>query len=437
MTHFIACRKTNDVIYTANLFFIEIIRLHGVSKTILSDQDVKFLSHFWRTLWKKLETTLKYSTTAHPQTDGQTEVTNRTLRNLIRCLSGTKLKQGDLALAQVKFTFNNMKNRSTGKCPFEVVYHKQPRLTFDLASLPTTMDTNTEVEKMIEKIENLHKEVHDHLMETTESYKRIADKKRRQATFSEGDLVIIHLQKNRFLAGTYNKLKDKQLGPFRPLEKFEDNAFKIELPVDLHIHPAFNVADLKLYYAPNDFKLANRYTRDEFYFRGWNDAFVDADWASNPDDRRLTSGICVDFCGNFITWESRKQHTMSRSSTEAKFHCLANAATELVWLASLFKELKIHLPKPPILWWDNLGAVHLSTNPILHSITKTCRARHLLCQRPYSKTEDYSSTPSRNDSSCRYTDQATICTFLHSTSIKIRCYTCCRHWLKGDIKAAH
>ena len=75
-----------------------------------------------------------------------------------------------------------MKNRSTGKSPFEVVYTKLPRLTFDLTTLPTTVDLNNEAECMAENIKKLHKEVHDHLIQTTDSYKKAADKKEDKPT---------------------------------------------------------------------------------------------------------------------------------------------------------------------------------------------------------------------------------------------------------------
>ena len=79
--------------------------------------------------------------------------------------------------------------------------------------------------------------------------------------------------------------------------------------------------------------------------------------------------MCVLF-QKFNHLGSKKQQTVFRSSIEVEFRCHANVATGLVWLASLFKEMKILLPKPQILWCDNLGAAHLSANPILHSITK-------------------------------------------------------------------
>jgi len=98
-------------------------------------------------------------------------------------------------------------------------------------------------------------------------------------------------------------------------------------------------------------------------------AFTDADWDSDPDDRKSTSGYCVYFGNNIVSWSSKKQKVVSRSSTEAEYRSLASAMTDISWIQSLLHELHVVVPTP-IIHCDNLGAVLLTANPIMHSRTK-------------------------------------------------------------------
>lgn len=136
MDHFIPCKKTTDAVKVAQLFFREIYRLHGLPLSIVSDRDCRFLSHFWCSLWKLLRTSLDMSSAYHPQSDGQTEVINRSLGDMLRCLVGSNIRSWDSVLCQAEFAFNHAVNRSTSFSPFRVIYGIVPRGPIDLGVLP-------------------------------------------------------------------------------------------------------------------------------------------------------------------------------------------------------------------------------------------------------------------------------------------------------------
>jgi len=135
MAPFIPCNKTFDASKVAMVFLQEVVLLHGVPLSIMFDRDVKFVSYFWKTLWKKLGTKLIFSSALHPQTDGQTEVINRSLGNLLRCLNADHTTSWDIILQKVEFAINNSVNRSIGHTPFEVVHGKRPYTPLDLQPL--------------------------------------------------------------------------------------------------------------------------------------------------------------------------------------------------------------------------------------------------------------------------------------------------------------
>ncbi|RVW12431.1 Transposon Ty3-I Gag-Pol polyprotein [Vitis vinifera] len=203
MTHVISCHKTDDPTHIANLFFREIVRLHGVPRSIVSDRDVKFLSYFWKVLWPKLGTKLLFSTSCHPQTDGQTEVVNRTLATLLRTIIQKNLKNWEDCLPFIEFAYNRINEM-----------------------------TSLDGEKKAEMVKKLHESVQKHIEKKNEQYATKANKGRRQVLFEPGDWVWVHMRKERFPTRRRSKLHPKGDGPFQVLERINDNAYKLDLPGD-------------------------------------------------------------------------------------------------------------------------------------------------------------------------------------------------------------
>jgi hypothetical protein len=250
MGHFIPCKKTTDASHVADLFFREVYKLHGLPSSIVSDRDSKFLAHFWRTLWKKLGTSLDYSTTFHPQTDGQTEVTNRSLGNMLRALVGDNPKGWESILPLAEFAFNCSLNRSSQHTPFEVMYGTNPPSVLDLVQLPMPKRVHPKAEELAEMMQRVHADVKKQLEAANEKYKAAVNKHRREVLFEPGQLVWVMISKERRPDGQHGKLTKKKIGPCKVLRKINDNAYEVELPDHLNISNRFNVKHLTIYHAP-------------------------------------------------------------------------------------------------------------------------------------------------------------------------------------------
>ena len=119
-------------------------------------------------------------------------------------------KQWDQLLAQVEYAYNDSPNRSTCKSPFQIVYGMHPRGVHELHDLGSAKKRSVDGEEFVDVIHEMHEEVKQKLQSSNLKYKAIADLKRREVNFEEGELVMVHLKKDRFPRGTYNKLRAMQ-----------------------------------------------------------------------------------------------------------------------------------------------------------------------------------------------------------------------------------
>ncbi|KAH9803881.1 retrovirus-related pol polyprotein from transposon RE1 [Citrus sinensis] len=99
-------------------------------------------------------------------------------------------------------------------------------------------------------------------------------------------------------------------------------------------------------------------------------AFTDADWGSDLDDRKSIGAYCVYLGNNLISWSSKKQTVVTKSSAESEYRALASAASEIAWLKSLFLEMEVYCVERPTIWCDNISATELAKNLVFHSRTK-------------------------------------------------------------------
>lgn len=110
----------------AQVFFDEIVRLHGVPQTIVSNRDPVFTSAFWRELMRLSGTKLHMTTVFHPQSDGQTEAANKVITVYLRCLTGDRPRQWIRWLPWAEYIYNTAFQTALKDTPFKIVYGRDP-----------------------------------------------------------------------------------------------------------------------------------------------------------------------------------------------------------------------------------------------------------------------------------------------------------------------
>uniref|UniRef100_A0A2N9J8P7 Integrase catalytic domain-containing protein n=1 Tax=Fagus sylvatica TaxID=28930 RepID=A0A2N9J8P7_FAGSY len=104
------------------------------------------------------------------------------------------------------------------------------------------------------------------------------------------------------------------------------------------------------------------------------EGYTDADWAGSPSDRKSTTGYCTFIGGNLVTWRSKKQSVVARSSAEAEYRAMAHTTCELTWLRTVLQEFGLLTQGPTPLYCDNQAAIHIASNPVFHERTKAYRS---------------------------------------------------------------
>ncbi|KAK3027217.1 hypothetical protein RJ639_040806 [Escallonia herrerae] len=100
------------------------------------------------------------------------------------------------------------------------------------------------------------------------------------------------------------------------------------------------------------------------------ECFSEVDWAGSKLDRKSTTDYCVFVGGNLVSWKSKKQSVVSRSSAESEYRAMAQSTCEVMWICHLLEEISLKPPLPAKLWCDNQAARHIASNPVYHQRTK-------------------------------------------------------------------
>nr|GEW49216.1 putative reverse transcriptase domain-containing protein [Tanacetum cinerariifolium] len=265
---FTPIRETDPMSKLARIYLKEVITRHGIPVSIISYRDPRFASNFWRSLQNTLGTRLDMSIAYHPKTDGQSERTIQTLKDMLRACAIDFRKGWVNHFPLVEFLYSNSYHASIKVAPFEALYGRKCRSPVCWTEVGEAQILDPE---LIQETTKKIFQIKQRMQAARDRQKSYADLKRKPMEFQVRDKVMLKVSpwKGVVRFGKRGKLNPRYVGPFKVLERVGDVAYKLDLPEELsRVYNKFHVSNLKKCHAdePLAILLDGLHFDDKLYF---------------------------------------------------------------------------------------------------------------------------------------------------------------------------